>query len=132
LPAKIGENESQIEKRYGKPVREWDDVLGYCKSYRWQGFNVGVNFVDGISRREFFSRTLPWPDHPDRDKFYARHIRQEMKKDRAFLAQDSGLGKNGVILADENGYSFTTKKFEIDYDAASKVRAKVATEMRPR
>lgn len=107
LFAKIGENESQVEKRYGVSTGRWDDVVGYVKHYEWRGFTVAVSFVNGISQRESFNRV--WPDAPGRDN---RDIERQMKIDKKFLAEISALGKNGVILEDDSGYIFTTEKFK--------------------
>jgi hypothetical protein len=112
LLARIGENQAQIEKRYGKSTGRWDDVVGYVKHYEWRGFTVIVSFVNGISQRERFNRV--WPDAPGRDN---RDIERQMKIDKKLLAQISCLGKNGVI-ADDDGYAFTTRAFEEKYEAA--------------
>jgi hypothetical protein len=118
---RIGENESQIERRYGESTGRWDDVLGYVKHYEWRGFTVIVSFVDGVSQRESFNRV--WPDAPGRDN---RDIERQMKLDKKMLAEMSGVGKNGVIPADDSGYSFTTRAFERKYAAAGKATVEKA------
>jgi hypothetical protein len=113
LLAKIGEDELQVEKRYGASTGRWGDVIGYVKHYEWRGFTVAVSFVNGISQRESFNRV--WPDAPGRDN---RDIERQMKIDKKLLAEISALGKNGVILEGDSGYTYTTKKFEGKYSAA--------------
>lgn len=56
VSAAIGENEQQIEARYGKPAKMMTErgnfrVLGYLSN----GFMILVDFVNGISQREGFT-----------------------------------------------------------------------------
>jgi hypothetical protein len=101
--ARIGEPESQIDHRYGKAAGRWDDYIGYKKLYHWHGFDVMVTFVDGVSQREMFNKTLGFLDP------------HEQKR----LAKIAGAGRNGVIFDQESG-AFTTKEFSEKYLAARK------------
>ena len=59
--ARVGESVKQIEARYGKPQRVLSEHGTYRNiGYGFRGFMVGVEFLDGISRREGFAR----PDLP--------------------------------------------------------------------
>jgi hypothetical protein len=98
---RIGETETQIEHRYGKPAGQWDDYLGYRKLYHWHGFDVMVTFSDGVSQREMFDKTGGALD---------AHAQK-------YLAKISGVGRNGVIF-DATADAFTTKAFEEKYVAA--------------
>ena len=100
-PAKVGENEAQIDHRYGKPAGKWDDYIGYKKLYHWHGWDVMVTIVDGISQREMFNRT---------DGIQDPH-------DKKALAKISGVNRNGIILDEDSG-TFTTKEFQEKYAAA--------------
>lgn len=100
-PARVGESEQQIDHRYGKPAGKWDDYVGYKKLYHWHNFDVMVTFVDGISQREMFNRTVGGLD-PHAIKY---------------LAKISNLGKNGIITEVDKG-TFTTKEFSEKYAAA--------------
>ena len=100
-PAKVGENEAQIDHRYGKPAGKWDDYIGYKKLYHWHGWDVMVTIVDGVSQREMFNRT---------DGIQDSH-------DKKALAKISGVNRNGIILDDDTG-TFTTKEFQEKYAAA--------------
>ncbi len=99
--ARIGETESQIDHRYGKPAGRWDDYLGYKKLYHWHGFDVMVTFTDGVSRREMFVKTTGPLD---------AHVQKH-------LAKISGAGRDGIIFDKENGV-FTTKEFAEKFLAA--------------
>ncbi|MBV9617882.1 MAG: hypothetical protein JO201_01605 [Verrucomicrobia bacterium] len=99
--ARIGEPESKIDDRYGKPAGKWDDYLGYKKLYHWHGFDVMVTFADGVSRREMFVKTTGPLD---------AHVQKH-------LAKMEGAERNGVIFDPSNGV-FTTKEFEEKYLAA--------------
>lgn len=99
--ARVGENESQVDHRYGKPAGKWDDYIGYKKLYHWHGFDVLVTFVDGVSEREMFNRT---------DGIQDPH-------DKKFLAKVSGLDRNGIIR-EEDSLTFTTKEFAEKYATA--------------
>ena len=101
--ARIGESESQIDHRYGKPAGQWTDYVGYKKLYHWHGFDVMVTFVDGVSQREMFNRTAGLLD----------------AHDEKYLAKISGTDRNGIIFDKESG-AFTTKEFEEKYLAARK------------
>lgn len=98
---RIGENEAQIDHRYGKPAGKWDDYIGYRKLYHWHGFDVMVTFTDGVSQREMFNKPLLGVD-------------PHLKK---YLLKVSGAGRNGVVYDDKEGV-FTTKEFEEKYLAA--------------
>src|ERR1700720_4006973 len=89
--ARIGEPESKIDDRYGKPAGKWDDYLGYKKLYHWHGYDVMVTFTDGVSRREMFVTTTGPMD---------AHVQKH-------LARISGAGQNGIIFDNNNGV-FTT------------------------
>jgi len=97
--ARIGENEAQVDDRYGKPAGKWDDYLGYKKLYHWRGFNVMVTFLDGVSQREMF------------DKAGLTHRAEKS------LGKYAGVGKNGVIYDAKSG-AYTTQPFEEKYIAA--------------
>lgn len=97
--ARVGETESQIDHRYGKPVGRWDDFLGYKKLYHWHGFEVMVTFTDGISQREMFNKT---------DGVIDGH-------DQKYLNKISDAGRNGIIFDND---VFTTKEFAEKYAAA--------------
>ena len=99
--ARVGENESQVDHRYGKPAGKWDDYVGYKKLYHWHGFDVMVTFVDGVSQREMFNRTAGPLDAHDQKR----------------LAKISGANRNGIIFNKESD-AFTTKEFEEKYLAA--------------
>jgi hypothetical protein len=99
--ARIGEPESKIDDRYGKPAGRWDDYLGYKKLYHWHGFDVMVTFADGMSRREMFVKTTGPLD---------AHVQKH-------LAKMEGAERNGVIFDPANGV-FTTKEFEEKFLAA--------------
>ena len=99
--ARVGEAESKIDDRYGKPAGKWDDYLGYKKLYHWHGYDVMVTFTDGVSRREMFVTTTGPMD---------AHVQKH-------LARISGAGQNGIIFATESG-AFTTKEFEEKFIAA--------------
>lgn len=99
--ARVGETESQIDDRYGKPAGRWDDYLGYKKLYRWHGFDVMVTFTDGVSRREMFVKTVGPLDAHDQKR----------------LEKLSGVGRNEIIFDDGSG-AFTTKAFAEKYAAA--------------
>lgn len=101
MHAKVGENESQIDHRYGKPVGKWDDYIGYKKLYHWHGYDVMVTFVDSVSQREMFNRTDGILD----------------PRYKKFLTKFSGVGQNGIIR-DEDSDTFTTKEFLDKYAAA--------------
>jgi len=108
-PAKIGENEFQIENRYGKAVEQWEDYLGPRKLYRWKGYDVTVNYVMGTSQRERFAKTG--------DAFDLSF------KERAKLSRLAGAGKKGIIIIDEGGdgvLTVTTKQFEEEYEAVGR------------
>lgn len=98
---KVGENDFQIENRYGKALRVWDDYLGPKKLYHWRGYEITVNYVNGISQREAFMK-----------------MEKAFDNNEKFLAKISGLGKNGVILNEEG--NFTTRAFDEKYAAARK------------
>lgn len=98
---RIGENEAQIDHRYGKPAGKWDDYIGYRKLYHWHGFDVMVTFSDGVSQREMFNKPMLGVD-------------PHLKK---YLVKVSGAGRNGVIYDDKEGV-VTTKEFEEKYLAA--------------
>jgi hypothetical protein len=99
--ARVGESESQIDHRYGKPAGKWDDYVGYKKLYHWHGFDVMVTFVDGVSQLEMFNRSSgPLDAH-----------------DQKHLAKISGADRNGIIF-DKESCVFTTKAFEEKYVAA--------------
>jgi hypothetical protein len=99
--ARVGESESQIDHRYGKPAGKWDDYVGYKKLYHWHGFDVMVTFVDGVSQREMFNKIQgPLDAH-----------------DQKYLAKISGADRNGIIFNQQSG-AFTTKEFEEKYVAA--------------
>lgn len=98
---RIGENEAQIDHRYGKPAGKWADYIGYRKLYHWHGFDVMVTFTDGVSQREMFNKPLLGVD-------------PHLKK---YLLKVSGAGRNGVVYDDKEGV-FTTKEFEEKYLAA--------------
>jgi hypothetical protein len=99
--ARVGETESQIDDRYGKPAGRWDDYLGYKKLYRWHGFDVMVTFTDGVSQREMFVKTVGALEAHDQKR----------------LEKISGAGRNGIIF-DEGSGAFTTKAFAEKYAAA--------------
>jgi hypothetical protein len=101
--ARVGETETQCDRRYGKPAGKWDDYIGYRKLYHWHGFDVLVTFVDGVSQREMFNKI---------DALIDPHVSK-------YLAKFSGVGKNGII-ADGDGGTFTTKEFSEKYAAARK------------
>jgi hypothetical protein len=99
--ARIGEPESKIDDRYGKPAGKWDDYLGYKKLYHWHGFDVMVTFTEGVSRREMFVRTTgPMDPHT------YKH-----------LVKIEGADRNGIIFDKDSG-AFTTKEFEEKFTAA--------------
>jgi hypothetical protein len=110
---RIGENEAQIDHRYGKPAGKWDDYIGYRKLYHWHGFDVMVTFTDGVSQREMFNKPFLGVDP---------HIKK-------YLSKISGEGRNGVVYDDKEGV-FTTKEFEEKYLAA-RTAAWVKTEQKP-
>jgi hypothetical protein len=99
--ARVGESESQIDHRYGKPAGKWDDYVGYKKLYRWHGFDVMVTFVDGVSQREMFNKIEGALD----------------ARVQKYLAKISGADRNGIIFNQQSG-AFTTKEFEEKYVAA--------------
>ena len=99
--ARVGETEEQVDHRYGKPAGKWDDYVGYKKLYHWHSFDVMVTFVDGVSQREMFNKTLGGLD----------------PHDQKYLAKISGMGKNGIITDVDKG-TFTTKEFGEKYTAA--------------
>jgi len=101
--ARIGESESQVDHHYGKPTGRWDDYVGYRKLYHWHGFEVMVTFVDGVSQREMFNKTVGALD----------------AHDQKYLGKISGTDQNGIIFDKESG-AFTTKEFEEKYVAARK------------
>ena len=98
---RVGESESQIDHRYGKPTGKWDDYVGYKKLYHWHGFDVMVTFVDGVSQREMFNRTAGALD----------------QHDQKYLSKISGANRNGIIF-DKDSFVYTTKEFEEKYVAA--------------
>jgi len=110
---RIGENEAQIDHRYGKPAGKWDDYIGYRKLYHWHGLDIMVTFTDGVSQREMFNRPLLGVD-------------PHLKK---YLSKISGAGRNGVVYDDQEGV-FTTKEFEEKYLAA-RTAAWAKTEQKP-
>ena len=99
--ARVGETEDQVDHRYGKLAGKWDDYVGYKKLYHWHGFDVMVTFVDGVSQREMFNKTVGGLD----------------PHDQKYLAKVSQLGKNGIITDVDKG-TFTTKEFSEKYAAA--------------
>jgi len=99
--ARVGETESQVDHRYGKPAGKWDDYVGYKKLYHWHGFDVMVTFLDGMSQREMFNRTTGPLD----------------VKDQKYLTKISGAGSNGIIF-DKASDAYTTKEFSEKYLAA--------------
>ncbi len=99
--ARVGETESQIDHRYGKPAGRWDDYLGYKKLYHWHSFDVMVTFTDGVSRREMFVKKLGIVEPHDQKR----------------LAKIAGAGRNGIIYDRDSGV-FTTKEFEEKFLAA--------------
>jgi hypothetical protein len=101
--ARVGETETQVDRRYGKPAGKWDDYLGYKKLYHWHGFDVMVTFVDGVSQREMFNKI---------EAIIDPHIGK-------YLAKFSGVGQNGIISDGDSG-TFTTKQFAEKYAAARK------------
>jgi hypothetical protein len=101
IPARIGEAESKIDDRYGKPAGRWDDYLGYKKLYHWHSFDVMVTFTDGVSRREMFVKTTGPLD---------AHVQKH-------LAKMEGAERNGIIFDQTTG-AFTTKEFEEKFLAA--------------
>ena len=99
--AKVGESEEQVDHRYGKLAGKWDDYVGYKKLYHWHGFDVMVTFVDGVSQREMFNKSVGGLD----------------PKEQKYLAKISGLGKDGIITDVDKG-TFTTKEFAEKYATA--------------
>lgn len=99
--ARVGETESQIDDRYGKPAGRWDDYLGYRKLYHWHSFDVMVTFTDGVSRREMFVKPGGPLDAHDQKR----------------LGKIAGAGRDGIIFDKESGV-FTTKEFEEKFLAA--------------
>ena len=54
--ARVGENETEVEARYGKPGKDMgtqDNV--HQVGYMAQGFMILVDFVNGVSQREGFA-----------------------------------------------------------------------------
>jgi len=99
--ARVGETESQVDHRYGKPAGKWDDYVGYKKLYHWHNFDVMVTFLDGVSRREMFNKSDNIPD----------------PHDQKYLDKVSDVGRNGIIFDKDSG-TFTTKEFAEKYTAA--------------
>jgi hypothetical protein len=63
--ARIGEDEKQIEARYGKAGKDFGNRGGVHEvGYIWNGFMVLVDYVSGISQREGFTKpdTSPLTD----------------------------------------------------------------------
>ncbi|GDY22186.1 hypothetical protein LBMAG56_35330 [Verrucomicrobiota bacterium] len=55
--ASIGETKTQVEKRYGKPIKmeieKAADFLGdSIQVYQWKGYNIYVTYVGGRSEYE--------------------------------------------------------------------------------
>ena len=62
---RIGEDEKQIEARYGKPGKDLGNRGGVHEiGYIWNGLMVLVDYVSGISQREGFTKpdTSPLSD----------------------------------------------------------------------
>jgi len=67
---RIGEDEKQIEARYGKAAKEIGEKAGVRQvGYASGAFAVVVDFVDGISRREGFAK-------PDTSMLTSEEIQQ--------------------------------------------------------
>ena len=55
--ARIGEDEKQIEARYGKAAKDLGTRGGVHEvGYIWNGFMVLVDYVNGVSQREGFTK----------------------------------------------------------------------------
>ena len=55
--ATVGENESQIEARYGKPFNDiGTETFGLVRGFMSDRYVIGVKFIDGNSQMEMFSR----------------------------------------------------------------------------
>ncbi len=54
--ARIGETESQVEKRYGKPVETLRNESGLHRKYAFRGFTVLVSFQSGVSAMEQYQK----------------------------------------------------------------------------
>ncbi len=52
--ALIGENEKQIEARYGRPKRSRPAEGGRVDTYLAHGFTINVHFISGLSSSEWF------------------------------------------------------------------------------
>ena len=78
---RIGENEKEIEARYGKPGKDLGTRGGVHEvGYLSEGFMIVVDFVNGISKREGFA-------NPDTSGLSADAIKQ-------ILAMSSADGTN--------------------------------------
>src|SRR5436189_265222 len=55
--ARVGDSVTQIEARYGKSQVVLSQHGSYRNvGYRWHDMMVGVEFLGGVSKREFFAR----------------------------------------------------------------------------
>ena len=68
--ARVGEDEKQIETRYGKAAKDLGNHGDVHEvGYVWNGFMVLVDFVTGVSQREGFTKpdTSPLSDQNIKD-----------------------------------------------------------------
>lgn len=56
LSARVGENEQQVDARYGKPIGSMPVEGGLLKKYKSSGLVIGVVFINGASESELFSK----------------------------------------------------------------------------
>ena len=68
---RVGESLKQIEARYGKPQAVLKGGHGSYQNlgFSFHGFMIGVEFLDGVSKREFFMR-------PSQPKLSTRDIQE--------------------------------------------------------
>ncbi|PYJ09282.1 MAG: hypothetical protein DMF06_10530 [Verrucomicrobia bacterium] len=91
--ARVGEDEKQIEARYGKPQKTFSEKGKFRDvGYAFEGFVLAVTFIDGISRREGFALPNQTPMTDD-----------SVKK---ILAVSAGEGATWQEVAPQDGARF--------------------------
>ena len=141
-PAGLGETKTQVEKRYGKPIKmEIDKPADFIGDsilvYQWKGYNICVVYIGGRSEFEQISREddkrILIPEIEDllklqRDGFKRGKVQDDQKADAKLWETQNGdraIYQRDRVSTKRNEYALfvTSRKYE-DLVAAQEAKRK--------